>query len=94
MNTSYNCYIVSYDLRQPGRNYNDLYEALKSFEGWGKLTESCWALITKRDSVEIRDILLKYIDANDRLFVMKGGKEAAWRTLIADNEWLQNNLKL
>ena len=42
------CYIVSYDLCQPNRNYQDLYAALKSFPVWGRLTESTWAIVTDK----------------------------------------------
>lgn len=29
------CYIIVYDLCRPGRDYEALYRALKSFPGWG-----------------------------------------------------------
>lgn len=43
---NYQCFIVSYDLRSPYRNYTGLYVALKSYSAWGKITESTWAIIT------------------------------------------------
>lgn len=88
------CYIVSYDLCQPNRNYQDLYAALKSFPIWGRLTESTWAIVTDKTHAEIRDFLMKYIDNNDRLFVILSGKSAAWTKVLAPNEWVKNNLVL
>ena len=90
----YHCFIVSYDLCQPGRNYEELYVALKSFYNWGKLTESTWAIVSQLTAVEIRDLLMRYIDTNDRLIVVKGGQSAAWNKMLANNQWLIDNLKL
>lgn len=86
------CYIVSYDLCQPGRDYNALYDALKSFSNWGKLTESTWAVISEYNCVDIRDYLMKFIDDNDRLIVIQSGKHAAWNRLLANNQWAIDNL--
>lgn len=90
----YHCYIISYDLCRPGRDYDLLYTALKSFHNWGRLTESTWAVISEATVIEIRDLLMRYIDSNDRLIVIKGGKAAAWNKLLAKNQWLIDNLKI
>lgn len=88
------CYIVSYDLCQPGRDYASLYEALKHFPNWGKLTESTWAILSENSCVEIRDYLMKFIDSNDRIIVVQSGKHAAWNRIIANNQWAIDNLIL
>jgi hypothetical protein len=88
----YHCYIIIYDLRAPGRDYSSLYEAIKSYGTWGKISESSWAVVTTENSISIRDFLLSYVDANDRLMVIKSGQEAAWNNAIAKNDWLQINL--
>lgn len=89
-----NCYIVTYDLCQPGRDYTNLYIALKGFHQWGKITESTWAIVSDKSSIGIRDYLMRFIDSNDRLFVIKSGKEAAWNKVLANNQWLKDNLVL
>lgn len=86
------CYIVSYDLRNPGRNYEDLYERLKSYRKWAKLTESTWAIVTENSAVEVRDHLKYVLDENDRIFVIKSAGVAAWSNSICRNEWLKDNL--
>lgn len=86
------CYIVSYDLRNPGRNYEDLYEYLKSYRKWAKLTESTWAIVTENSAVEVRDHLKYVLDENDRIFVIKSAGVAAWSNSICRNEWLKDNL--
>ncbi|WP_300796599.1 hypothetical protein [uncultured Bacteroides sp.] len=86
------CYIISYDLCQPGMNYENLYKAIKSFPIWGRLTESTWAIVSERNHIEIRDLLIQHIDLNDRLIVVLSGKSAAWSKVIAPNEWVKSNL--
>lgn len=86
-----NCYILSYDLRKE-RDYNSLYDAIRSYGTWAKITESCWAVVTDKSAVDVRDHLLTTMDSDDRLFVVKSGVEAAWQNAICKNEWLKENL--
>jgi hypothetical protein len=65
-----NVLLVTYDLRQPGRNYNGLYQALRTYAGPGSNTlESVWLINTNENTGQVRDKLKQYIDANDRLAV-------------------------
>lgn len=87
-------YSVNYDLINPGQNYNDLILAIKSYNGWCHALESCWLIKTDQDATKIRDYLLKYIDKNDKILVIKVTTPAAWQALdkaVAD--WIHNNLK-
>ncbi len=85
-------YLITYDLKQPGRNYQDLYNAIKSYGTWGKINNSTWLIKTSDSAVQIRDYLLSYLDYNDSLFVVKVEREAAWRNVKANNEWIKKNL--
>ncbi|SOC53468.1 hypothetical protein SAMN05421509_102381 [Chromohalobacter canadensis] len=53
-------YIVSYDIKG-GADYEPLYDALKSYSAWAKITESSWALITEDSHTEIRDNLKQHL---------------------------------
>ena len=86
------CYLISYDLRAPGRNYDILYQAIKGYRTWARITESYWAIVTTQSASEIRNYLVQFMDSNDRLFVIKSGKEAAWRNARANSDWLKNHL--
>jgi len=86
------CYIVSYDLRAPGRDYEELYAAIKAYGTWARITESMWAVVTTKKAVEVRDDLKKHLDSNDRLFVLKSATEAAWRNVRCHDEWLKEHL--
>lgn len=86
------CFIVSYDLCTPGRNYDGLYKALKSFSYWGRLTESTWAVVSHTQAIDIREYLRTFIDKNDRLIVIQSGCNAAWQNTIASSEWVKQNI--
>ena len=85
------CYIISYDLRKQ-RNYEALYDAIKSYGTWAHILESLWAIATSHTATEVRDHLAKFIDSDDGLFVIKSGKEAAWIRVTCKNEWLKENV--
>ena len=84
-------YIISYDLRKI-RDYTSLGSAIKSYGTWAKITESMWIIVSNQTTVQIRNFLSRYMDDDDRLFVAKYGGSAAWKNIIASNEWLHKNL--
>ncbi len=86
------CYIISYDLRAPNRDYDSLYTAIKQYSRWARINESVWAVVTDSSAMQIRDNLKSQMDGNDRLFVIKSGVEAAWSNAICKNQWLKENL--
>lgn len=85
-------YIISYDLRKPGQNYEQLYDAIKSYGTWAKINESLWAIVSTSSAVQIRNSLMAHIDSNDRIFVIKSGVEAAWRNSMCNADWLKEHL--
>lgn len=86
------CYIIIYDLCDPGRDYDPLISAIKQYHRWGKISESAWAVVTTNNSVQIRDNLRQYIDNNDKLMIIQSGKNAAWTLASASDQWLRENL--
>lgn len=84
--------IVEYDLCSPGRNYDELYKAIKSYGVWARVTESTWFIKTNDTCVQVRDKLSAHMDANDRLFVAGLTGVAAWRNVLCDSEHLKKNL--
>ena len=63
-------YSITYDLTHPGRDYNSLYEGIKSFGYWWHQTGSAWIIATSKSPIEIRDYLKQFLDGNDKLFVI------------------------
>lgn len=89
------CYIITYDLVNPGRNYDALLQRIKSYVGWAKLGGSSYLILAdNRTAVQIRDFLLEVLDKNDVLYVGLMGNVAAWIGLgeVVAN-WIINNQK-
>jgi hypothetical protein len=85
-------YKVSYDLLQPGQNYEGLYERLRQYNAV-RIMLSEWVIRTNTlKAADIRDDLRRYIDTNDRLLVVGLTGEAAWSGLLTTNEHFKNLL--
>lgn len=69
-------FIITYDLRQPERNYSALYEAIKNVAGegnWQHPMESVW-VVSVQETFSANDVynaVRKEIDNNDSLFVVE-----------------------
>ena len=88
-----NCFMISYDLIGPNRDYSKLFEAIKAYGFWAKINESLWIIKTNDTSVNIRDNLKQAMDNNDTLFVAKLTGDGAWNNLSSEiSNWLKNNL--
>ena len=82
--------VVGYDLRAPGRNYDDLYAAIKSYPAWCHALGSMWFIDTNSNPASIRDDLGRHIDSNDQLYVIRLHQH--WGATSKDNctEWLNS----
>lgn len=89
-----NTYLISYDLRGKGKNYQALYDAIKAYGTWCHVHESTWAIVSSSSSEQIRDNLAKHLDRDDTIFVVRCAKgDAAWRGLTEQQStWLKSNL--
>lgn len=89
-----NVYCISYDLRQTGRNYNELYNAIKSFKSWWHQTESVWFILSNKGAGDVRDFLMQYLDNNDKLFVIQVIKNWGGKGFSPEEyDWLRGALK-
>jgi hypothetical protein len=81
-------YMVTYDLRTPGKDYAPVHEYLKQF-AYCKDLESFWLIDTKLSTANVRDGLKQHVDANDKVFVARLHRD--WASLnYACTEWLNN----
>jgi hypothetical protein len=85
------CYIISYQL-SPARDSKALHDAIKSYGTWANITGNTWAVVTQKSATAVREHLMGFLTANDRIFVAKSGVESAWSNTICRNEWLKKNL--
>lgn len=85
-------YLVAYDLRQAGQNYDGLVERMKSLGACQHLQQSVWAIEWGGGSVALAQALHPYMDANDELLVTKLTPDTAWLDCSKANGWLAANL--
>ncbi|MFA6986339.1 MAG: hypothetical protein WC213_09040 [Arenimonas sp.] len=84
-------YLVTYDLKQPGRNYAPVFEYLKKFT-YCKGMESVWLLDTTTSATALRDALNTLVDGNDRVFVAR--LQGEWGSLRYDcAAWLNDSAR-
>ena len=70
-------YLISYDLKNPGRNYVPVYNLLARLRAQ-RVLESVWLLESVAGAVAIRDTLAGVADGNDAVVVIELTKAAAW----------------
>lgn len=79
-------YLITYDLRAPGRDYDSLWKALRAI-GARRVLESVWVTPNNGKSTKkIRDQLKQHIDDNDRLLVAEVDDWATRSAMIDMNE--------
>ncbi len=89
-----NCYIVTYDLINPGRNYDGLLQTLKNNYAWARLGGSSYLILSDQSAVEIRNNLTQLIAHGDTLYVGLMSDVAAWYGLSDEvSNWILNNQK-
>jgi hypothetical protein len=86
--------IVSYDLVNPGRNYEALIQRIKSYGQWARLGGSAYLILTANTPAQARDYLVQALDQNDKLWVGMAPAPSAWRGLPDDvANWILTNQK-
>lgn len=69
-------YMVTYDLRQPGRNYQPVYNYLATFP-CSHGVESVWFIDSHHTSSHIRSNLQMLVDPNDIVVVARLARDIA-----------------
>lgn len=88
------CYIITFDLKNPGINQQRLIEEIKASKFWARLTSTSYLLLTTKNANEIRDILLTHLKEEDKIYVGSLENSAAWYGLGAEiSSWIRNNQK-
>lgn len=69
-------YLVTYDLKAPGRNYQPVHDYLKRFTHCKGL-ESVYLIDTESSATQVCDALKAIIDANDVVLVIRLARNGA-----------------
>ena len=86
-------YSITYDLGNPGRNYEGVIAKIKELaNGYCNATESHWFINSNSKAAVIRDAIAGQMDAGDKLMVNEVGDGwGTWGLPNNVNEWLHNN---
>lgn len=86
-------YLVTYDLNNPGQNYEDVRKVIESLDGWAKLSESSYAVESSLSEIAIYKKFEPHLDKNDQLYVI--GLHQPWMGQgdPAVNQWLDQSLQ-
>ena len=87
-------YLITYDLRAPGRDYPNLFEGIKKLaNGWAHPLESVWLVRSGLTQSSIRDALKDHLDANDVLLVfeVKPDQWASFNLSPTQVDWLKKH---
>lgn len=74
-------YLITYDLRAPGRNYDSLHRLLGTTWKGKKLAESVWVASLKGPASAVRDFIRTTIDRNDRVVVIELKAPFDWASI-------------
>lgn len=87
------CYIVTFEVKSI-EAIKQLHASLETYSGYCPIHPKCWAILTDKKAVEVRDHLMGAIKKGDYLFVIRSGTEAAWNTTYGEehSQWLKKNL--
>jgi hypothetical protein len=73
---------ISYDLKEPGKNYDRVIQAVKTLGSWAKIHYSFWYVKSDLTAAEARDALVRVIDTNDSVYVVDAtNNKAAWHNI-------------
>lgn len=87
-----NKYLITYDLKNKLRNYDDLYVAIKNLGDWWHYLDSTWIIKTNlTSSSQIWPYLVEHITTTDRLLIIKIDPDDKWGWLSQDAwDWLNS----
>lgn len=74
-------FLISYDLRSPGRDYKNLYDGIRRLGKSVRTLESVWVVHSSSSVTAVRDALARHMDKNDGLLVVQTARNAAWRSV-------------
>lgn len=86
-------YIVTFEVNDATRR-SALKDKLKMYGVYCPINENCWAIVSEQTPTQIVDYLATVLVAQDRIFAIRSGTQAAWRNAYGEknSEWLKERL--
>ena len=85
--------LVSYDLHQPGQNYDAVIAEIKKLGGWAKVQYSLWYVKSQLSASDASKQVWAVMDQNDTLIVIDAtNNNASWYNLSNEvSEFIKDN---
>jgi hypothetical protein len=77
--------VISYDLRNPKRDYGPLFDAIKQQGRWWHYLKSTWILETRKTPQEIIDDIEPLLSESDRILAFEMAGE--YYGILPDRAW-------
>ncbi len=89
MNAQPSFYVIAYDLRKPGQDYDRMEDKINDLEDQIKILETTWIVKTILTTKEIKKHLLEAFDGNDSIFIARIDLPlSAWRLKPSIAQWI------
>ncbi|HMI96905.1 MAG TPA: CRISPR-associated protein Cas2 [Micropepsaceae bacterium] len=76
---------VSYDLNNPGQNYDKVIAAVKALGDWAKIHKSYWYVKSGLTASQAAESVWAVMDSNDTVYVVDAtNNTAAWQNVSPD----------
>jgi hypothetical protein len=73
---------ISYDLNQPGQNYEKVIERIKTLGSWAKVHKSFWYVDSNLSASEACAKVWEVMDSSDTVYVVDStNNNASWQNL-------------
>lgn len=85
-------YIVNYDLKKQGKDYEGLNKTLKTAHTWWHYLDSCWLIKTGLSADQWADKLKQHLDIDDYLLIVEAGSDRQGRLPKKAWDWIYKNM--
>lgn len=87
-------YLISYDLNNPGKNYSELYDAIKAASNgtWCRPLESVYIINSSLSAQSVYSKLAQYLDSTDGVLVVEIKGQSYWYLDKTVSDYLQKML--
>lgn len=75
---------ISYDLNNPGQNYDAVIEAIQGLGEWAKVHKSFWYVNSNYTAEAAAKIVWEKMDQNDMLYVVNSTNNTAYWYNLSD----------
>lgn len=69
---------ISYDLKNPGQNYEKVADAIKQTGQWAKVQYSLWYVKSAMTTEQVAEHVWQHMDANDSLIIINSSNNDAY----------------